>query len=101
MANGEEILVRLGHSDINKPDRDSYPVHIQLSDANYEAALYEIFPSDTEVKLAPLLYNRVPRVLSGAPSQDPTDILGRRFCVFEAPEGFPNAWYELNADDKV
>lgn len=102
LSNGERILARLGHSDINKPDRDSYPRHIELSDANYEAALYEILlPESAEIKIAPLLYNRVPQVVSGPPTQDPTDILGRRFCVFEAPEGFPNAWHELDADDKV
>lgn len=102
LSNGEEILARLGHSDVNKPDGESYPVDTQLSDAMYEAALYEVLlPESSEIKVAPLLYHRVPLVVPGPPSQDPTDILGRRFCVFEAPEGNPSEWHELNAEDKV
>ncbi|KAI7977527.1 hypothetical protein EIK77_000477, partial [Talaromyces pinophilus] len=102
LSNGEEILARLGHSDVNKPDSESYPVDTQLSDAKYEAALYEILlPESSEIKVAPLLYHRVPQVVPGPPSQDPTDILGRRFCVFEAPEGSASEWHKLDAEDKI
>ncbi|KAF5017425.1 hypothetical protein F66182_10647, partial [Fusarium sp. NRRL 66182] len=102
LSNGEGILGRLGHSDVNKPDSESFPVDIQLSDARFEVALHGLFlPGSSEIKVAPLLYHRVPQVVAGAPSQDPTDILGRRFCVFEAPEGNPDAWRHFDDQDKI
>lgn len=102
LSNGEEILACLGHSDVNKPDSESYPVDIQLSDARYEAALHEVLsPESSEIKVAPLLYHRVPQIVPGPSSQDPTDILGRRFCVFKAPQGNSSAWEGLDTEEKV
>lgn len=102
LSNGEEILARLGHRDVNTLDSLNHPVENQLSDAKFEAALYEVLlPESSEIKVAPLLYNRIPRVVSEPSSYDPTDILGRRFCVFEAPEGTPQEWHDLEAEDKV
>jgi hypothetical protein len=73
-------------------------------DANYErgCTVRDIAPRLwIRFNIAPLLHNRMPRVVSGLATQGPPDILGRRFCVFGAPEGYTNAWYALDAEDKV
>ncbi|EED22309.1 conserved hypothetical protein [Talaromyces stipitatus ATCC 10500] len=100
LSNGEEIIARLSKADINRPHEKSLPVPMQISAAEYEIALYEALYPEAELRLAALLYNRIPELHEGI-DDDSKDIIGRRLCVFEAPEGRKNMWWELGPEDKV
>lgn len=99
LSNGEEILARLAKSDINEPYAKSLPIPMKISEAEYEVALYEVLYPESDIRLAALLSNRIPQMHEE--DAQPKDILGRRLCVFEAPEGEKNVWWDLGPEDKV
>ncbi|UKZ75285.1 hypothetical protein TrVFT333_002961 [Trichoderma virens FT-333] len=100
LSNQSDIVARLARSDINMPNFDGFPLDLQTCDVQFEAALYELLRSFTDIKASNLLYWRLP-VQHPGPKQDlPRDILGRRLMVFERANGDTNIWKDLSESEQ-
>jgi hypothetical protein len=101
LSNGMDIVARLARSDVNMPDYDGFPIHVQVPEVKFEAEVYELLHSEPDIVASRLLYYRVP-VQHGAPKLGrPKDIAGRRLFVFQRSEGENNVWSSLSPDQKV
>ncbi|KAL4916462.1 hypothetical protein BDW62DRAFT_202616 [Aspergillus aurantiobrunneus] len=101
LDNQPDILVGLGHSDVNMPNFDGFPVDVQATEARIEAAVYSLLQREETIPVSPLLYHRLP-VLHPAPRSDrPRDLAGRRLYSFQRPQGRDNVRRALSPAQKV
>ena len=80
---------------------DGFPFEKQVSEVRFEAALYELLPSEPKILVSNLLYHRVPAQCEGPTLDRPRDVKGRRFFLFEKAEGEKNVWDDLCLEGKV
>jgi hypothetical protein len=83
------------------PDFDGFPIRVQVQEAKFEVAVYELLRSEPEILVSCLLYYRIPVELAGPRVDIPQDIVGRRLFLFERAEGKNNVWWDLNAEERV
>ena len=94
-------MARLARADVNMLNYDGFPIHVQVPEATFEAAVYELLRSAPQVMASRLLYHRIP-VQHVAPKLDvPRDITGRRLFLFRRSEGENGVWLHLSAEEKV
>lgn len=94
-------MARLARSDVNMPDFDGFSIETQAPEALFEAAIYELLRSESNIRASHLLYYRVPVRHPDPRLAIPSDLAGRRLFVFEKTEGVNNVWADLNANSKV
>lgn len=46
---------RLARDDVNMPDFDSFPIHVQVSEAKFEVAAYDLLRSEPVIAFPPAL----------------------------------------------
>ncbi|KAG6808147.1 hypothetical protein H0H93_000517, partial [Arthromyces matolae] len=101
LSNSLDIIARLNRSDVNMPNFDGYPFELQLSDHNFETAVYTLLHSEPGIFVSKLLYHRVqiqhdpPRLVI------PRDIIGRSLFLFEKSSGTDNVWHNLSQEHKT
>lgn len=96
-----DIIARLARGDVNMPNFDGFPLHKQVSEAKFEAAVYDLLRSEPNILASHLLYHRIPVQHEGPRLSLPQDIKGRRLSIFERAEGDNNVWRDIDAADKV
>ena len=60
LSNLPDIVVRFSRGDVNMPNYDAFPFDVLVSEAKFEAAVYELLRSDVSILASRLLYYRVP-----------------------------------------
>jgi hypothetical protein len=101
LSNRPDIVARLARGDVNMPNFDGFPIHIQVPEVKFEVAVYELLRSEPNILNSHLLYHRIP-VKHISPRLDrPQDIAGRRLFLFERAEGENNVWWDLSSEQKV
>lgn len=95
------MLARLARGDVNMPDFDGFPIHVQVSEVKFEAEVYKLLLFEPRILASRLLYCRVPLQHVGPRLDHPQDIAGRRLLVFERAEGENNVWFDLRPEQKV
>jgi hypothetical protein len=101
LSNRPDIVARLARGDVNMPNFDGFPIHIQVPEVKFEVAVYELLRSEPNILASHLLYHRIP-VPHVSPRLDrPQDIAGRRLFLFERAEGENNVWWDLSLEQKV
>jgi hypothetical protein len=101
LSNRPDIVARLARGDVNMPNFDGFPIHIQVPEVKFEVAVYELLRSEPNILASHLLYYRIP-VQHVSPRLDlPQDISGRRLFLFERAEGENNVWWDLSSEQKV
>ncbi|KAJ6013774.1 hypothetical protein N7540_008365 [Penicillium herquei] len=88
-------------SDVNMPEFDGFPIEVQAPEAIFEAAVYNLLQTESDIHTSHLLYYSVPVLHPGPKNSIPKDLAGRRLFLFEKAEGVDNVWNELNAANKV
>jgi hypothetical protein len=83
------------------PNYDGFPIHVQVPEVKFEAAVYELLRSESNILASRLLYHRIPVQHAGPRLDVPQDIAGRRLFLFERAEGENNIWYDLSPEEKV
>lgn len=83
------------------PSYNGFPIHVQISEVEFEAAVYELLRSEPNILAFRLLYYRVPLQHAGPKYDPPRDIIGRVLLVFERAEGEKNIWRVLNPEQKI
>lgn len=79
------------------PDFDGFPIPVQVPEAMFEVAVYELLLSLEPQNLASrLLYHRIPMQHVGPRLDLPQDIAGRRLFLFQRAEGENNVWWNLS-----
>ncbi|KAM3444756.1 hypothetical protein NHJ13734_001106 [Beauveria thailandica] len=101
LSNGLDIVARLARGDVNMPDYDGFPIHKQIPQVKFEAALYKLLNSESTILSSRLLYYRVPMQHIGPRHDRLSDIMGRRLLVFERTEGEKNIWHGLDSEQKA
>lgn len=101
LSNGLEIVARLARGDVNMPGYDGFPIHVQIPEVKFEAAVYELLHSEPSISSSRLLYYHIPLQHVGPRHDRPRDIMGRRLLVFERAEGENNIWHDLNSEQRV
>ncbi|KJA25526.1 hypothetical protein HYPSUDRAFT_64707 [Hypholoma sublateritium FD-334 SS-4] len=99
--NHPDIVARLARGDVNMPDFDGFPIEVQVPEAKFEVAVYELLHSVPDILASRLLYYRIPVQNIGPRLDLPEDIAGRRLFVFERAEGENNVWYDLSPEGKA
>ena len=75
-------MARLARGDVNMPDFDGFPIERQAPEALFEAAVYELLCSESEIRASRLLFHRAPVRYPGPRLTIPQDLTGRRlFCL--------------------
>lgn len=82
------------------PDYNGFPIHVQIPEVKFEAAVYKLLRSEPNILCSRLLYHRVP-LQHAVRCDPPTDIAGRRLLVFERAQGENNVWFDLDLEHKV
>jgi len=101
LSNWPDMVARLARGDVNMPNYDGFPIHVQVPEAKFEVAVYELLRSEPNTLASRLLYHRIP-VQHDVPRVDPpNDIAGRRLFLFERAEGENNVWGSLSPGEKV
>ncbi|OQD72824.1 hypothetical protein PENDEC_c019G05696 [Penicillium decumbens] len=100
-SNGPDMVARLARGDVNMPDFDGFPIEQQEPEAAFEAAVYNLLRTESDIRASRLLYHRVPVLHPGPKLFIPQDLAGRRLFLFEKAEGVNNVWVELNAANKL
>ncbi|KAI0863364.1 3-hydroxybutyryl-CoA dehydratase [Xylaria cubensis] len=100
LSNGLDIVARLARGDVNMPDFDGFPIHVQVPEVKFEAEMYQLLQSEPDILASRLLYYRVPVQYEGPKLEHPKDIAGRRLLVFQKIEGENNLWYTLNPSQR-
>lgn len=95
------MVARLARSDVNMPNFDGFPIERQAPEAVFEAAVYNLLRTESDIRVSHLLHHRVPVLYPGPKLSIPQDLAGRRLFLFEKAEGANNVWAELNAANKV
>jgi hypothetical protein len=101
LSNRPDIVARLARGDVNMPNYDGFPIHVQVLEVKFEAAVYELLRSEPNILASRLLYHRIPVQHVGPRLDLPQDIAGRRLFLFERAEGENNVWRELSPEQKV
>lgn len=101
LSNGSDVVARLARGDVNMPDYDGFPIHVQVPEVKFEAEVYGLLQSEPDILASRLLYYRVPVDHEGPKLGRPKDIAGRRLFVFQRTEGDNNVWWTLNPAQKV
>ncbi len=101
LSNRPDIVARLARGDVNMPDFDDFPIHVQVPGTKLEAAVYELLRSEPAILVSHLLYYRIPVQHAGPRLDHPQDITGRRLFLFEKAEGEANIWWDLSSTQKV
>jgi hypothetical protein len=83
------------------PDYDGFPIHVQVPEAKFEVAVYELLCSESNILASRLLYHRIPVQHFGPRDDLPRDIAGRRLSLFERADGENNVWHNLSPEEKV
>lgn len=86
---------------MNMPDFDGLTIDRQITEVEFEAAIYNVLRDEPDIRVSRLLYHRIPKLSPGPKTELPTDIVGRRLFVFERAVGANNVWKELTAENKV
>ena len=94
-------MARLARGDVNMPNYDGFPIHVQLPEVNFEAAVYELLRSKPSILASRLPYHRIPVQHVGPRLETPQNIAGRRLFLFERVEGENNVWCDLSSEDQV
>ncbi|KAH0580235.1 hypothetical protein H2248_001753 [Termitomyces sp. 'cryptogamus'] len=100
LSNSLDIVARLSRSDVNMPNFVGYPFNMQVTEVEFEAAIYELLSSDPLIRVPCLLYYRVPVQYSSPINHIPEDIAGRRLFLFEKAQGEKDIWGELRSEDQ-
>ncbi|KFY40065.1 hypothetical protein V494_03676 [Pseudogymnoascus sp. VKM F-4513 (FW-928)] len=90
LSNRPDAIARLARGDVNMLDFDGFPIHVQIPQAKFEAATYELLRSEPQILVSHLIYHRIPVQHASPRIHIPQDILGRRLFVFERAEGENN-----------
>ncbi|POR33051.1 Uncharacterized protein TPAR_06751 [Tolypocladium paradoxum] len=101
LSNRPDIVARLARGDVNMPNYDGFPIHVQIPEVKFEAAVYELLRSEPSILASRLLYYRVPLQYIGPRLGRPQDIAGRRLLVFERAEGENNVWHDLSSEQEA
>ncbi|KAK4185042.1 hypothetical protein QBC35DRAFT_517184 [Podospora australis] len=96
-----DMVARLARDDVNMPDFDSFPVQVQIPEAHFEMAVYNLLRSEPGIMASRLLYGRAPAQYERPGLAIPHDISGRRLFVFERAEGANNVWEDLTPNNKL
>ena len=83
------------------PDYDGFPIHVQVSEAKFEVAVYKLLRSERRILASRLLYHRMPIQHVGLRRHLPQDIAGRRLFLFHQAPGENNVWRDLSPKAKV
>jgi hypothetical protein len=83
LSNRPDIVARLARADVNMPNYDGFPVHVQVPEVKFEAATYGLLRSVPDILASRLLYHRIPVQHVGPRLDLPQDIAGRRLLLFE------------------
>jgi hypothetical protein len=94
-------VARLARGDVNMPNYDGFPIHVQVPEVKFEVAVYDLLCSEPNILVSRLLYHRIPVQHVGPRLDLPQDIAGRRLLLFERAEGENNVWYDLSREEKV
>lgn len=94
-------MARLARGDVNMPNFDGFPIHVQVLEVKFEAAVYELLRSEPNILASRLLYYRIPVQHVSLRLDPPQDIAGRRLFLFEKAEGENNVWRDLSPEQKV
>lgn len=94
-------MARLARGDVNMPNYDCFPIHVQIPEVKFEVAVYQLLRSEPDILASRLLYYRVPLQRVGPRRDRPKDILGRRLLVFERAEGEKDVWRDLGPEQRV
>ncbi|KAK3290332.1 3-hydroxybutyryl-CoA dehydratase [Chaetomium fimeti] len=100
LSNGMDVVARLARGDVNMPDYDGFPIHVQVPEVKFESEVYELLRSEPDIVASHLLYYRLPVQHEGPRLDRPKDIAGRRLLVFRRAEGENNVWDTLDPAQK-
>ncbi|EFY89304.1 hypothetical protein J3458_018759 [Metarhizium acridum] len=100
LSNGMDVVARLARGDVNMPDYEGFPIHVQVPEVKFETEVYELLQSEPDILASRLLYYRVPVQHEGPKLDRPKDIAGRRLLVFQRAEGENNVWSALSPAQK-
>lgn len=95
------VVARLARGDVNMPDYDGFPIHVQVPEVKLETEVYELLQPEPDILASRLLYYRLPVQHEGPKLDRPKDIAGRRLLVFQRAEGENNVWGALSPAQKV
>jgi len=101
LSNRPDIVARLARGDVNMPNFDGFPIHIQVPEVKFEVALYKLLRSEPNILASHLLYHRIPVQHVSPRLNHPQDIAGRRLFLFGRAEGENNVWWDLSSEQKV
>ncbi|KAF8804222.1 hypothetical protein BYT27DRAFT_7259404 [Phlegmacium glaucopus] len=60
LSNQPDIVARLARGDVNMPNFDGFPIEVQVPEARFEVAAYELLRSEPNILASRLLYHRIP-----------------------------------------
>ncbi|KAI9674959.1 MAG: hypothetical protein M1817_001365 [Caeruleum heppii] len=95
-----DVVARLARGDVNMPDYEGFPIHVQIPEVKFETEVYGLLQSEPDILASRLLYYRVPVQHDGPKLDRPKDIAGRRLLVFQRTEGENNVWRALSPAQK-
>ncbi|KAJ7639871.1 hypothetical protein DFH06DRAFT_1335274 [Mycena polygramma] len=105
LQDGRDILVRISRFDINwtplhAPTRHDAASRFEetITNAEFEAAVYNLLRSESEIKISRLLFHRAPARMT---NEIPDHLAGRDLFVFEKAEGQNNAWPDDEAQSLI
>ncbi|KAJ9634519.1 hypothetical protein H2199_008976 [Coniosporium tulheliwenetii] len=101
LSNRSDVIARLARGDVNMPDYDGFPIHVQVPEVKFEAAAYELLRSQPSIMASRLLYHRIPMQHVGPRLDIPRDLAGRRLFLFERAEGENNVWHDLSPEKQA
>ncbi|KAH6628786.1 3-hydroxybutyryl-CoA dehydratase [Chaetomium tenue] len=96
LSNGMDVVARLARGDVNMPGYDGAPIHFQVPEVIFEAAVYVLLQSEPGILASRLLHYRLPVQHEGPKLDRPKDITGRRLLVFQRAVGEARVWECLN-----
>jgi hypothetical protein len=59
LSNQPDIVTRLARGDVNMPNFDGFPIHIQVPEVKFEVAVYKLLRSEPNILAFHLLYHRI------------------------------------------
>jgi hypothetical protein len=83
------------------PEFDGFPIHSQIPEVMFEAAVYDLLHSVPDIMVPRLLYHRLPTQHDGPRLNAPQDLAGRCLLLFEQREGQNNVWRNINPAQRV
>lgn len=55
-----DVVARLARGDVNMPDYDGFPIHVQVPEVKFETEVYELLQPEPDILASRLLYYRLP-----------------------------------------